>query len=147
MTIPEAKITDIPGLHKVRISVRENPLTDPVLITASDYEEFLTLRGKGWLCEADDQIVGFAIVDIKEKNIWALFIHPGYEEKGIGKKLHDQMMNWYFGQTNETIWLGTAPDTRAEKFYRRAGWKETGIRPNGEIRFEMTAEAWKKIPG
>src|SRR5947207_1888531 len=62
-----------------------------------------------------------------------------HEHKGIGKRLHDLMLDWYFSQTKETVWLGTAPNTRAEIFYRKSGWKETGRRANGEIKFEMTA--------
>lgn len=143
MTFREASTTDIAQMHTVRIAVKENPLPDPGLITPAGYEDFLTRRGKGWVCEIDGRIVGFAIIDLMEHNIWALFIQPRFEGKGIGKKLHDKMMDWYFSQTNETVWLGTAPGTRAEVFYRKAGWKQTGIRPNGEIRFEMTAGEWK----
>jgi len=55
------------------------------------------------------------------------------------------MMNWYFTQTTETVWLGTAPGTRAEKFYEAAGWTKTGIRPNGEVRFEMSQSQWKSL--
>jgi GNAT superfamily N-acetyltransferase len=143
MIFREARTKDISQLHSIRISVHENQLPDHGLISANDYEEFINHRGKGWVCEIDDKIIGFAIVDLKENNLWALFIQPDYERKGAGKKLHDVMLDWYFHQTNKTIWLGTAPNTRAEIFYRKAEWKETGIRPNGEIKFEMTAAKWK----
>jgi hypothetical protein len=33
------------------------------------------------------------------------------------------------------MWLTTDPGTRAERFYRRAGWRVTGSR-NGELVFE-----------
>ena len=39
--------------------------------------------------------------------------------KGIGRELHDLMLIWYFTQTRETVWLATAPFTRAEQFYKR----------------------------
>jgi hypothetical protein len=42
-------------------------------------------------------------------------------------------------------WLGTSPNTRVESFYRRAGWKETGIHGKGEIKFEMNREEWLDI--
>jgi GNAT superfamily N-acetyltransferase len=42
-------------------------------------------RGKGWVAETEDQIVGFSIIDLKENNIWALFVHPDFENKGIGR--------------------------------------------------------------
>jgi GNAT superfamily N-acetyltransferase len=129
-------------MHGIRISVKENPLPDPGLITADDYKEFITSRGRGWICETDNTISGFAIVDLEEKNVWALFVMPQFEGQGIGKQLHDMMLDWYFTQTEKTLWLGTAPGTRAELFYRKAGWKQTGIRPNGEIRFEMEKAQW-----
>jgi GNAT superfamily N-acetyltransferase len=49
-----------------------------------------------------NRLVGFAIADLVDNNIWALFIHPGFEKLGIGKKLHDEMVNWYFSQTDKT---------------------------------------------
>ena len=142
MLFREAQINDIPSIQEVRNSVTENRLSNPALVSDADCEEFITLRGKGWVCETDNRIIGFAIADLQKNNIWALFIHPSYEGKGIGKKLHDDMLNWYFSQTHSTVWLSTAPNTRAEHFYRKAGWKETGIRPNGEIGFEMPAAEW-----
>ena len=47
-------------------------------------------------------------------------------------------------QFSDPLWLGTAPGTRAETFYRKAGWIETGIRQGGEIRFELDRETWQK---
>jgi len=135
---------DIPGIQIVRNAVKENPLPDPSYVTDADCEEFMTTRGKGWVCEINSEIVGFAIADLKENNIWALFIHPEHEGKGIGKQLHQLMLDWYFNQQKNSVWLGTAPNTRAENFYRKAGWRETGVRPNGEIRFEMTRNEWAK---
>jgi GNAT superfamily N-acetyltransferase len=144
MNFREARKEDIEQMHRVRVAVLENPLPDPDIISANDYEDFMFHRGKGWICETGDRIVGFAIVDLQENNVWALFIQPGYEKKGIGKRLHDEMLDWYFTQTDQTIWLGTAPKTRAENFYDKAGWQRIGMRANGEIRFEMTKENWMK---
>jgi GNAT superfamily N-acetyltransferase len=143
MNYREAGIADITGMHIVRVAVKENSLSNPDLITPQDYSAFITRKGKGWICEVNNQIVGFAIVDTQDKNVWALFIDPAWEGKGIGRKLHDQMINWYFDQTNDTIWLGTAPGTRAEQFYRKAGWKEAGMHGK-EIKFEMTADDWRR---
>ncbi len=143
MIFREALITDIPQIQIVRNEVKENVLSDPSLVPDKDVEDYITRRGKGWVCETDNRIVGFAIADLQDNNIWALFIQPGYEGKGIGKKLHDDMLDWYFNQNKETVWLGTSPGTRAEAFYRKAGWKETGIYGKGEIKFEMTVSEWK----
>ena len=145
MRFREALISDIPGIQIVRNIVKENPLSNPALVTDEDCIEYITVRGKGWVCEADNKIVGFAIADLKENNIWALFVDPEYENKGIGKALHRIMLDWYFSQTKETVWLGTAPGTRAESFYKKAGWKDLGLRPNGELKFEMQYTDWKNI--
>ena len=143
MLFREAQTSDIPQIQHVRHSVKENTLSDPSLVTDADCELFIHKRGKGWVCEVDNTIVGFAIADLQEHNIWALFVHPAYAEKGIGRRLHDLMLDWYFSQTDHTVWLGTAPGTRAEIFYSRSGWTRTGTVNKGEIRFEMQAAGWK----
>lgn len=142
MIIREAEIKDIQAMHQVRVSVNENVLSDPSRITEKDYVEYLDSRGKGWVCEMNGRLVGFAIVDVVDNNIWALFVDPQFEQKGIGKKLHDTMLAWYFRQTDETVWLGTAPGTRAERFYQKMGWNKTGSYGKDEVKFEMTKAAW-----
>lgn len=144
MMIREAVIKDIPQMHIVRTSVTENTLSNPDLVTEADYKEFITVRGKGWVCLENNLVTGFSIVDLKNNNVWALFIAPKFEKQGIGRKLHDILLDWYFTQTKETIWLGTTPRTRAELFYRKAGWEEAGIHEIEEIKFEMTYKNWTK---
>jgi GNAT superfamily N-acetyltransferase len=145
MNIRVAEINDIRQIQVVRNLVKENRLSDPGLVTAKDVEAYMFRRGRGWVCEIDSMIVGFAIADLIENNIWALFVHPDFEKMGIGKKLHDEMLNWYFSKTDGSVWLGTSPDTRAEKFYRKAGWKEAGVHGKGEIKFEMTKNDWRSL--
>lgn len=147
MIFREAQLTDISQIQHVRHAVHENRLSDPSLVPDEDVEEYITNRGRGWVCEIEHTIVGFAIADLIENNIWALFVHPDFEAKGIGKKLHCIMMDWYFVQTNEKVWLGTEPNSRAEKFYRMLGWKEAGIHGKGEIKFEMDHNTWAGNPG
>lgn len=144
MIYREATPADIADLMKVRLSVKENTLSNPDLVTEQDCLEYITQRGKGWVCEIALQIVGFAIVDLLEHNIWALFLSPDFEKRGIGKKLHDLMLSWYFQQTKETVWLGTSPKTRAEGFYKKVGWIEIGTHGTREIKFEMTFENWSQ---
>lgn len=145
MMIREAKIEDIKQIQVVRNAVTENTLSDPGLVTDEDCKEYITVRGKGWVCEMNRQIVGFSIVDLRENNIWALFVDPGFEKLGIGQALHNIMLDWYFTQTREKLWLGTEFNTRAETFYRKAGWTEAGTNGSAEIRFEMNWEDWTSI--
>jgi len=142
MIYREAQTGDIYQIQVVRNAVKENMLSNPALVTDADVETYLFHRGKGWVCLVDNLVVGFSIVDLEDNNIWALFVHPDYEGKGIGKRLHDEMLDWYFRQTNETIWLGTDPNTRAAKFYRMQGWKEAGVHGKGELKFEMEQGKW-----
>jgi GNAT superfamily N-acetyltransferase len=143
MIFREAVVSDIEQIQIVRNAVKENTLSNPALVTDADVEDYIIRRGKGWVCEKDNTIVGFAIADLADKNIWALFVNPDVEAKGIGKKLHALMMNWYFSQTDEAVWLSTTPGTRAETFYKLQGWKGAGAYGKGEVKFEMDKEDWK----
>jgi GNAT superfamily N-acetyltransferase len=143
MIFREAILSDIPGIQRVRNCVKENMLSDPALVPDRDVETYLFKRGKGWICEIDQKVVGFAIADLVDHNIWALFIDPEHEAKGIGKKLHELMLGWYFSQTDTTVWLGTAFKTRAEKFYQLQGWIEAGLHGTKETKFEMTKAQWE----
>ncbi len=136
MLFREATVNDILQIQVVRHLVKENTLSNPALVTDADCVEYLTVRGKGWVCEIDKTIVGFAIADLKDKNIWALFVNPQFEKMGIGKRLQDLMLDWYFSK-QDYVWLSTAQNTRAEWFYTYTGWKRVGVLPSGEVKFEM----------
>jgi GNAT superfamily N-acetyltransferase len=141
--VREAGIQDIVSLHEIRLLVKENVLNTPGLVTNADYEKYLTTHGKGWVFESERSVKGFAIIDTSENNIWALFVHPQYDKQGIGRVLHDTMLNWYFSNYTETLWLGTAPNTRAASFYLNAGWTSHGLKANGEVHFEMKHADWQ----
>lgn len=133
-----AATADVDAMHVVRCAVRENRLSRPDRITSDDYRAMLERDGRGWVAEVDGRIVGFAIADLSRFNVWALFVDPEHEGRGIGRALHDAMMRWFLAQPGvERVWLTTAPGTRAEAFYRRAGWRDRGLDAHGEVRFEM----------
>jgi GNAT superfamily N-acetyltransferase len=75
---------------------------------------------------------------LEKAEIWALFVDPNNEGLGIGGKLHDAMVTWYFGQGKTELILGTEPGTRAEGFYLHRGWVAAGHKSNGEIIFKMS---------
>ena len=142
MIFREATVDDIDNYMIVRMAVTENVLNNPALVPREDNVDYLTKYGKGWVCEMDGQIVGFSIVGLVQRNVWALFVMPAFEGKGIGGKLHDMMMDWYFTQTGETIWLGTEHGTKAATFYKKRGWREVGTHADDEIKMEMSSESW-----
>ncbi len=141
--IRQAFVNDIPQIQLVRNAVKENTLSDPALVPDSAVEDYILQRGRGWVWEEADRILGFSIISVADQNVWALFVEPGQDKKGIGRALHDTMIDWYFTQTDQTIWLSTSAGTRAEGFYRKAGWQETGLYGKGEIRFEMNRFQWQ----
>lgn len=135
-----ASVADIGAMHEVRLAVRENRLSDPGAVRPEDYRSMLLARGRGWLYEIEGRVVGFAIADHSRRNIWALFVAPGFEGRGIGGALHERMVGWLFEQGDEPLWLTTEPDSRAERFYTAAGWQRRGLE-RGEVRFELTPRA------
>ena len=123
-------------MHRVRMAVRENVLRSTV-ITEAHYIPAIETSGRGWVVEADGKIVGFAIGNADTGNIWALFVDPEHEGRGHGRALHDAMVEWLFSRGHRHLWLGTDPDTRAERFYRAACWRCTGKAANGEALYEL----------
>lgn len=141
MTIRIAAETDIPEMHRIRISVRENRLLDPARVQPDHYRPMLTTRGRGWVAELEGRVGGFAIADREDASIWALFVDPSLEGRGLGRALHDTGVSWLFESGAPRIWLSTDPGTRAERLYRAAGWRPVGIR-QGEAEFQLSREEW-----
>lgn len=110
-------------------------------MTHADYVEHLERRGHGWLAEVGGEVVGFAVGRADDGNVWALFVDPAHEGRGIGGALHDRLVPWMFAQGLERLWLTTDPGTRAEGFYRRRGWREAG-REGVEVRLELARADW-----
>jgi GNAT superfamily N-acetyltransferase len=128
-------------MFRVRMRVRENRLADPAVVQPHHYREMLA-EGGGWVCEIEGAVVGFAIPDAIRGSIWALFVDPDHERRGIGRQLHDAVVTWLFESGHDCIFLSTEPNTRAEHFYQSAGWQRVGPAPHGEVRYELTREAF-----
>ena len=135
MNIRPAGTPDITEMHRVRLSVQENRLVRTVL-TELDYLQHLTIVGRGWVAEIDGTIRGFAIANRENGSIWALFVEPGYEGRSIGRALQATMLEWMGASGCGTVWLETQAGTRAERFYRRSGWRYAGPGASGDMRFE-----------
>lgn len=137
MLLREASIPDIPGMHRVRLAVRENRLAPTTRISEADYAPAITDTGRGWVVEVDKVIVAFAVGCKTDGNVWALFVHPDHEGKGYGRQLLARVIEWLWQQNLDRLWLTTGPGTRAEAFYRKAGWRDCGMTEKGELRFEL----------
>ena len=112
-------------ITEIRFAVRENQLGDPTLVTAEDYAWFTEHPGI-WVWEEDGQILGFSAGDPRDGTIWALFVDPAHERRGIGRALFEAACDTLRRAGHRTAMLTTDPGTRAERFYRAAGWKVVG---------------------
>jgi GNAT superfamily N-acetyltransferase len=133
----EANLEDIPALSEIRLSVKENALSDPRRITREMYVDYLSASGKGWLCEVDEEVVGFSVASTGDASIWALFVKPAYEGRGIGKRLLKLATSWLFEMGAQSVILSTAAHTRADRFYELQGWKRGDIKPDGEVAYRL----------
>lgn len=137
MILREANKADVSAMQRVRLSVRENVLSDPDRITEDDYVAALDELGRTWVVETDGRIVAFA-TGYRTGSIWALFVHPDHERSGYGHVLHEAVTGWLWSLGLKRIWLNTSAGTRAESFYTSRGWKRCGECSGGEIRLELS---------
>ena len=137
----EAVAADMPGIAHVRTSVRENLLTreqlDRLGITNDSVAASLLTHRRGWVAVHAGEVVAFSMADRTDYSIFALFVLPEFEGRGLGGRLLDAALAWQWEQGAERVWLSTGPGTRAQAFYERRGWLPAGAGPRSDIRFEL----------
>lgn len=143
MRLREATIDDIPAMHRIRLVVRENRLRDTSWLTPEVYEACLKPTGTAntWVAEVDGDIAGFATARSPEADVWALFVDPAHEGQGIGRALLDRAVAWLFERGADEVVLATGPGTRADAFYREAGWRRGETLDNGDVRYRLARPA------
>lgn len=129
-----ASILDIGAMHQVRLSVQENKLSEGAGIKEESYLRFVQ-TGSAWVAEIEKQVIGFAAIDAVAMSVWALFVSPHAEKLGVGRVLHDCMIDWARDRGFPQLSLSTAPGTRAQGFYTAAGWQAAGVSGTGEMCF------------
>ena len=133
MNIREITEDDIPALFVVRVATHENQLTLEELASLGVTEETVKarLRGtfKGWLCEVNAQVVGFAMGDRATGELWVIAILPEYIGQGIGSALLRRVEDWLEANGCARLWLTTDvdPSLKAYRFYRQHGWHDDRI--------------------
>ena len=133
MIFREITIEDIPALFEVRTQTDENRLTLEELhslgIDEKSVKERMETTFKGWLCEFEGRVVGFAMGNRATGELWVIAVLPGYTCRGIGKRLLDLVEEWLFAQGCKRLWLTTDIDTtlRAYSFYLHNGWFDDRI--------------------
>lgn len=137
--IREATADDIDAMHRVRMAVRENRLTDPSWLTPAVYRACLAGGGVAntWVAYVDGRVVGFSVGRVPERDIWALFVDPEHERRGIGRALCAAATGWLFERGVAVVELSTTPGTRADRFYREAGWQRGETNAKGEVLYRL----------
>ncbi len=136
MDIREIAKIDVAALFTVRTATRENALSLEELaglgITEKSVLAMLDGTHRGWFCTADDRMVGFAMGNRTNGEMWVIAVLPEYEGRGIGAELLTRVENWLWSEGWKESWLTTDvdPALRAYGFYRHQGWFDDGIRNN-----------------
>jgi len=146
MQIRIARPADVPSLFDVRTSVRENHQSVEDLarigVTPETVATMLDGEGRGWVAEENGRIVAFSMADAAQATIFAMFVQPGYEGKGLGRALMDEAERWLFARGCDEIWLLTDrnPRVRANGFYQHLGWRNDGVQEDGQVRYTKRRE-------
>lgn len=132
-----ARVDDIAGISSVAHQTWR--ATYSGLIPNEDINAFLSSNysldrlafirdsmGDGMLVAAsDDQVVGYVMVT-KDRNgvaqIWAIYVLPGWQRKGVGSLLWEAAVNRarQLGSVELVLWV-LAENTSARRFYERQG--------------------------
>ncbi len=129
-----ATLADIPALVALRASVRENRLSDPSRVTVADIEWHIT-HGPIHVWDEGGVLAGFSASDPRDGSIWALFVDPAHEGRGIGQALIAAACRSLAAAGHTQATLSTDGGTRAARFYARNGWVAQGATDSGEVVF------------
>ena len=132
---------DVEMLFDIRTSVRENLQNREELaqlgVTPESVVELLRGSGRGWLALVDGEPAGFSLANADEGTVFAMFVRPEQEGKGLGRRLMAEAEAWLFSRGWPEIWLltGADPSLRAHGFYRRLGWRLHRPHGNDQVRY------------
>jgi GNAT superfamily N-acetyltransferase len=132
--IRRATPADWPRIWEIRLGVQENQLTNLDAVTDDDVAWFTEHPGI-WLWEEAGKVLGFSAADTRDGSVWALFIDPAHQSRGIGRALFAKACEVLREAGHRAATLSTGPGTRAERFYRVAGWTAGELNAKGELVF------------
>lgn len=141
MLIRPATRADAHAIMEIRLSVRENVITPARLeelgINEQSIAAMIGTTHLSHCAEEDGVVAGFVMAEKSTASIWALFVHPDFEGRGLGRRLLERSLAelWEAGHRRST--LSTEPDTRAYRFYTSLGWRHVGTNRIGEAELEL----------
>jgi GNAT superfamily N-acetyltransferase len=118
---------------RLRGLTRENAVTEDRLrslgITAETWaNHILSEELKGFIAEADQDIVGYCFGDVESGEVVVLAVRPAFEFQGIGQRLLALVVDQLRQRGHTKLFLGCSadPTVRSHGFYRHLGWRSTG---------------------
>lgn len=136
---------DLPAVTVIRTSVIENHLSVAEMAARGITEdgiiaEMVAGNLRGWVMLVSGVPVAFSFARRVEKTIFAMFVQPGYEGLGLGRRVMAAAEDWLFEEGVTDIWLTTDanPAIRAHGFYQRLGWVTDWSAEAGEVTY------WKR---
>lgn len=122
-TIRLARAEDVGDIFNIRTAVRENHLSMEQLaargITPLRILDVINTASCLWVAEDANGISGFSMADNDSACVYALFVHPRAEGRGMGSALLKMAEDYLFAD-HALIWLVTddSADVRSGGFYR-----------------------------
>lgn len=141
-SIRRAAKADATEIMDVRLSVTENALAPNRMkelgIHAESIAEMLGESHCAHCAVLEGRVVGFSMGDLAAGSVFALFIRPEHEGRGLGKKLLEATVRDLWRQGHGRLRLTTEPGTRAYEFYTRQGWRHMSFTEEGEAELVLT---------
>lgn len=133
LLIRPAVASDAAGCVHLRGLTRENAVSEERLHSAGiTAESWATDIGSGslpgFVCESDGRLAGYCFGARETGEVVVLALLPEYEDRRLGRRLLDMVVEQLRGFGHRRLFLGCSPDPacRAHGFYRHLGWRTTG---------------------
>ncbi|AZF63492.1 MULTISPECIES: GNAT family N-acetyltransferase [Pseudomonas] len=143
MLIRVATPDDIDTLFAIRTSVVQNHLSREQMtalgITPQVLADSIREAPCVWIAEVEGRPVAFSMVDRAAGEVFAMFVQPGYEGLGLGRRLMAVAEAALFEQ-HERLFLITdgRDEIRANGFYQRLGWSMVARVEGDDVRYEKS---------
>ena len=134
---------DVDTLFVIRTSVVQNHLSVEQMadlgITPQVLADSIRAAPCVWIAEVNDQPAAFAMVDLAEGEVFAMFVRPTFENLGLGRQLM-AVAEAALVARHDTLYLVTdgRDEIRANGFYQRLGWSVVGPVDGDDVRYEKS---------
>ncbi|WP_330216047.1 GNAT family N-acetyltransferase [Pseudomonas sp. AM8] len=134
---------DVDTLFEIRTSVIQNHLSIEQMaelgITPQLLADSMREAPCVWIAEVDGQPVAFAMVDLAEGEVFAMFVLPSHENLGLGRQLMAVAEAALFEHHDRLFLITDGRDEiRANGFYRHLGWSVVERVEGDDVRYQKS---------